>query len=389
MKPSAFATVSTKKSVFALIVILPFLALIALLVAAGSNQGQASINTVATPVVDVMPITIVQQYTEYRAAVGQIEANQVAALSFDRVGRIMQTLVDEGQDVQEGQLVAVQDQQRIEANLQEIAATLARVEANARLAQLSEVRVSELVKQKLDSSQRLDEVRQSTIAANAQVTETKARQTSLEIELSKTRLYAPFAGTVITRQVDVGTVVNPGQAIYLLQKQGSLQARIALPADDAKNYQVGQAVKLRVAATEYAAKVKSIAPQRTTATRSVDMLFSFDDENAPVLAGDLVSLAQEQTINTQGSWVPRSALVSGVRGLWSVFVVEKTADKTSLVAKLVELNYADEQRADVNGALQAGDYIVARGVHKLVPGQEVNTQIVDSEQQQAVLEKRQ
>jgi len=121
----------------------------------------------------------------------------------------------------------------------------------------------------------------------------------------------------------------------------------------------------------------------------VDMLFSFDDENAPVLAGDLVSLAQEQTINTQGSWVPRSALVSGVRGLWSVFVVEKTADKTSLVAKLVELNYADEQRAFVNGALQAGDYIVARGVHKLVPGQEVNTQILDSEQQQAVLEKRQ
>jgi len=370
-------------------VILPFLALIALLVAAGSNQGQASINTVATPVVDVMPITLVQQYTEYRAAVGQIEANQVAALSFDRVGRIMQTLVDEGQDVQEGQLVAVQDQQRIEANLQEIAATLARVEANARLAQLSEVRVSELVKQKLDSSQRLDEVRQSTIAANAQVTETKARQTSLEIELSKTRLYAPFAGTVITRQVDVGTVVNPGLAIYLLQKQGSLQARIALPADDAKNYKVGQAVTLRVAATDYAAKVKSIAPLRTSATRSVDMLFSFDDENAPVLAGDLVSLAQEQTINTQGSWVPRSALVSGVRGLWSVFVVEKTADKTSLVAKLVELNYADEQRAFVNGALQAGDYIVARGVHKLVPGQEVNTQILDSEQQQAVLEKRQ
>jgi RND family efflux transporter MFP subunit len=386
MKPSAFATVSTKKSVFALIVILPFLALMALLVAAGSNQGQASINTVAAPLVDVMPITLVQQYTEYRAAVGQIEANQVAALSFDRVGRIMQTLVDEGQEVTEGQLVAVQDQQRIEANLREIAATLARVEANARLAQLSEVRVSELVKQKLDSSQRLDEVRQATIAANAQVTETKARQASLELELSKTQLYAPFTGTVVTRQVDVGTVVNPGQAVYLLQKLGSLQARIALPADDAKNYKVGQAVKLQVATRDYAASVKSIAPQRNSATRSVDILFSFDDKNAPVLAGDLVSLAQEQTINTPGSWVPRSALVSGVRGLWSVFVVEKTADKTALVAKLVELNYADEDRAFVNGALQAGDVIVARGVHKLVPGQEVNTQILDSMQRQAVLE---
>jgi RND family efflux transporter MFP subunit len=364
------------KSAFWLIVVLSFTALVTLMWVSGRGQVNTTLSATPSQVVDIMPISLTQQYLERRVAVGQVEANQLSSLGFDRSGVLIQTLVDEGQSVVVGQLMAKLDSQRLDINLQEIKATLSRVEADLRLAQLSQKRVTELVAKKLESSQRLDEVREATVAASALVLEISARKASIELELTKTQLYAPFAGMVVSRAIDVGTVVNAGQPVLVLQQENDLQVRIALPAAEAQYFSVAQGTQLSWGQQPIQAQVKSIAQQRNISTRTIDVLFTIDSSHQ-ILAGDVVTLERQVDISLSGFWVPRTALISGVRGLWSVFVVELNEQgQAYLVSRLVEVNYVDDLRVYVSGALASGSQVVVNGVHKLVPGQLVKTQVI-------------
>jgi hypothetical protein len=117
--------------------------------------------------------------------------------------------------------------------------------------------------------------------------------------------------------------------------------------------------------------IKSIAQQRRLDTSTVDVIVSLTEQNLSILPGDLLYIDISSDINAQGFWVPRKALVSGVRGLWSLFIVEVIDGEHQLIAKLVEMVHADDKTAFVRGALQDGEVVVIEGVQRLVPGQKV------------------
>jgi hypothetical protein len=124
------------------------------------------------------------------------------------------------------------------------------------------------------------------------------------------------------------------------------------------------------------AQVLSVAQQRNLSTRTVDVLFTLEP-SSQLLAGDLVMLERQIKIELAGCWVPRTALMSGVRGLWSVFTIGiNEQQQTFLVSKLVEVNYVDENKAYISGALAPDTQLVVDGVHKLVPGQQVTVQVI-------------
>ena len=153
-------------------------------------------------------------YWQRSLATGRVEASQQAQLGFELSGTLDQTSVDEGGWVEQGQVLARLDRSRLNARMHELKASLERAKADARLAKLSESRVKDLVLKKLESPQRLDETRESTLAAAALVTEIRARIDSLKVELNKSDILAPFAGYVVERWVDKGTVVTAGPNPY-------------------------------------------------------------------------------------------------------------------------------------------------------------------------------
>jgi hypothetical protein len=114
----------------------------------------------------------------------------------------------------------------------------------------------------------------------------------------------------------------------------------------------------------------------------VDVIVILTEQNLSILPGDLLHIAISSNINSQGFWVPRKALVSGVRGLWSVFVIEVIDGEQQLVAKLVEMVHAENKKSFVRGALRDGVPVVIDGVQRLVPGQKVlineDTQMMSS-----------
>jgi RND family efflux transporter MFP subunit len=357
-----------------LIWLIPFIALIALVVlmkASGNGQTQQAPTEVKKLLVNVMPIQWDQQYVQKRLVVGRAEAPQTAAIGFDLSGPVMDILVDEGQWVVEGQILAKLDDQRLRAQMNELSAILNRATSEANLAEISLKRVVELVDRKLESAQRLDESRESVNAAKAFVDEILARKQTLLVEIGKTKLLAPFAGSVVSRLVDKGTVVGAGQTLFNLQQNGQLEVRFALSADYVDKFSLEQVITLSTHSDQILGKIKSIAQQRRLDTRTVDIIVSLTEQNTAILPGDLLHIDISSNINAQGFWVPRKALVSGVRGLWSLFAVEVINGEQQLVAKLVEMVHADDKKSFVRGALKEGEPVVIEGVQRLVPGQKV------------------
>ena len=362
---------SYKKYLIWLVPIVALIALVLLMKASGNGQIQQSTIEVKKHLVNVMPIEWHEQYVQKRLVVGRAEAPQTAAIGFDQGGSVVDIFVNDGQAVVQGQILAVLDNQRFKAQMNELSAILNRAKSEANLAELSLKRVVELVAKKLESVQRLDESTESLNAANAFVNEILARKQTLLVEISKTKLLAPFDGSVVRRLVDKGTVVSTGQTLFNLQQDGQLEARFALSADHVNNFSIDQVIAVTTKTNQTSGKIKSIAQQRSLDTRTVDMIISLTEPNLSILPGDLLHIDISSNIDAQGFWVPRKALVSSVRGLWSLFTVEEIDGEQQLVVKLVEVVHADDRKAFVRGALKEEVSVVIEGVHRLVPGQKV------------------
>jgi RND family efflux transporter MFP subunit len=359
------------------LLVLPFLGLIALVVAAGSGQVIAPPVSAKAHEVEVTRLIEQESYQQQRIAYGRVESGQRIDAGFELAGTINSVLVDEGQSFEKGQLLAKLDTQRLHARMQELNAALARAEADYRLAKLSEKRVRELVAKQLESTQRQDETREATLSAEALVAEINARKASLQVDLDKSILLAPFAGSVRISQIDPGTVVAAGQSVLTLQQNAALEARIALPEDDAAGLLIDGQYNLLKGTNKLTVRLKSIATQRSLDTRTVDVRFELEDGVKAVMPGDLVAYSYTKSIQEQGIWIPKQALSSGVRGLWTLFIVEGEGNQ-HILSKSVEVLHVEGQQAFVRGALKQGDLLITNGVQRLVPDQVVTASVVSS-----------
>lgn len=347
------------------------LLLVALLWGAGAGQAQSDAVVPGAEVVVTDQVHI-QQGFEVRVTLrGLVESAQRAQLSFDIAGTLVALEADEGQQVAAGAPLATLDTARLEARQQELQAALTRAKAEAELACLSKVRVDELVGKQLESGQRRDEVRAQLQAAQAQVAEVEAALLSVQVEREKSQLNAPFDGQLVARYVDEGSTVTPGSAVFLLTNNHRLQARFAVPAHDIDDLSLDQRVQVQVDGQPYAGTVTQRVSQRSTQTRTVDMLVTL--HQAPsVLPGDMAMMTLTRQRPEQGAWVPVTALSNGLRGLWTLFIVDSGAAgeaKARVQARSVEVIYTDGQRAFVRGALRDNEQFVRGGTHKLSPGQ--------------------
>lgn len=353
--------------------------LLTLLMLASGEQSAAALDqeqslVVQNSTVEVTSINLQDTYVKPRVVFGQIESVSLSDIGFELGGTLSEIAVVEGQYVKRGETLASIDTSRLLARQNELQSALNSALANAKLAALSAQRIKELVAKNLEPQQRLDEVQAQLDASSAVVSEARARLKSLTVEFDKSVLVAPFEGQIVRQYVDEGTVLNNGQAVFSILAKEALEARFGLPENTAFGLSAGQQLPIVIEQQSLIASVKSVAKQRNRATRTIDSVFSVDlaqlDEQQKklIVAGDLVSLTVDIPQKKAGAWVPTSALASGIRGLWTLYIVD--ANKT-IQTRLVSIEYAEQNRAYVSGAIAQGDKLVINGIHRLTPNQTV------------------
>jgi RND family efflux transporter MFP subunit len=314
-------------------------------------------------------------YTVPRSYQGRVEAARRSKLGFELAGELARLTVDEGVRVAAGETLARLDTDRLQARRREVAAALDSARADRELARSTLERVRGAREANAVSAQRLDEARERLAAAEARVREAAARLESIDVDLAKSELTAPYDGLVAVRHGDEGDVVAAGQPVIELLQRAGPEVRIGVDAAAARRLSPGDVVALEVAGGTRDAAVEAILPERGQATRTVDVRFVIDAELGPDLrAGDVATLTLEREVRGQGVWLPLDALTAGTRGLWAVYVAaERDGDgaERTIQRRSVELLYQDGARAFVRGGFSEGTHVVTAGLQRLVPGQRV------------------
>jgi len=279
-------------------------------------------------------------------------------------GVIRELRVEEGMRVSEGQVLAVleDDEQRIAAERARTAAEVATSELERQAGLLDQGLVSEDVYERL----RRDAVDARHAAELA------------ELELSRTRIRAPFSGVVLTRQLDVGATVSDGTAVYDLADVDPLEADVNIPERHVTRLRPGQSVRLTADASDASvdARIERIAPSVDPATGTVKVTVAVA-AGAGLRPGAFVRVDIVTATHEDALVVPRSALVAEGRR-WHLY---RLAGDGSTVEQLeVTLGFETGERVEIDSvasddALAAGDEVVVIGASALSDGAVV--QVVD------------
>ncbi|HDZ47364.1 hypothetical protein LCGC14_0056580 [marine sediment metagenome] len=300
---------------------------------------------------------------------GRVVAHQSVSLAFEPAGRVNSIIVDRGDAVEEGDMLATLDTRRLESRLAEVVARSDEARASLALAQRQEEREAQLNQNNFASRTALDQARTDRLTLQARLAALAAEHASLTADLDDSTLTAPFSGRVIERYVSVGSLINSGTTAFDLVDIEQLEAHLGLPARLAATFVPGEPVTLSVNGHTVSGKVRTRLPQVDHDSRTQTLVVSMEPSTIAV-PGDLVELRYGITEPARGYWVPLDALIAADRGLWNVLVAETLENDRYRVARAsVELLHTSVDQAFVRGTLAPGMRMITSGTHRILPGQ--------------------
>jgi HlyD family secretion protein len=158
-------------------------------------------------------------------------------------------LVDEGQPVQKGQLLAELAADDLVAALAEAKAHGAEAAAEAHLAEAELQRRRELVRKNILAVDEQDRAERDLQVARARVDTARAQADRYAALIRKARLVAPFSGTVIRRHHHAGEMIEAGQALLTLADLK--RVRVEAEADEADEGRLRRGATVTVRSDAY------------------------------------------------------------------------------------------------------------------------------------------
>lgn len=310
-------------------------------------------------------------YEVERRFAGRVAARQDTDVGFELGGRVASMHVNDGERVQQGDLLASLDTELLITERDQLQAQLADTQARQELNAANIARHQSLQASGFASQQRLDELltEQKTLAASADAMQ--ASLSNVASRLRKAQLRAPYDGVVAHRFADQGTVVAAGSPVIRLQEVAAMEAMVGVPVSFALNLDAGQQLPMQLRSQGFQARVITIGADVNTVTNTVNVRLLLPPE-VQAFNGDIIQLVMTESVPQAGFWIPAGAITDGVRGRWTVYALQPQAeDKFSVEARDVQIHHSRAEKVFVSGALADGERIVATGVHRLVPGQQV------------------
>lgn len=334
----------------------------------------------ATAIRQVVPVELAVAadagVTDPVVATGRYAARDEIPLAFKTGGVVARLLVDEGDAVRRGQLLAALD-------LREIDALVARAQAGVDKAQRDHDRVARLAADSVATRAQLQDAATALDAARADLAQARVNREYSVIT-------APEAGVVQQRLLVAGALAAPGQPVVLLGggRRGAV-VRAGVPDRDAVRLRVGDAATARFAALpgrDFTGRVVLVgrAADARTGTYAVEVALSGAATLPLGLVGELQitpRTAPRGTPSTaagarRGVAVPMTALLEPDGDSAWVLVLPSARDTVPL-ARRVGVRGVAGDRALVDG-MPAGTLVVARGAAYVTPGTVVRVTAADT-----------
>ena len=197
------------------------------------------------------PVALVKVYEVARKATGQqrrisgkVESPDRSTLSFGVAGRIEEIPVEQGQVVVRGEILARLDQQPLKIALQNALANVSTARANFLDAQTNLKRFEELTASGVSTAAELDGARVRLATSEGDLQVAQGNLAKAELDLERSVLVAPYAGSIVSIEVDDFQEVAPSNPVIVLQSEQSLGVDIRMPETLIQQIRYGQIVEV-------------------------------------------------------------------------------------------------------------------------------------------------
>lgn len=264
----------------------------------------------ATPEIEVttVSLTFPSQANAVLTASGYVVAQQKAAVASKGTGRLEYLGVQEGDKVKKGQLIGRLEDQDVMAALARATADLQLARADSEDAHRTFERQKALFASGLTSRAELEGTEARFKRVLASIMSAQAAVRSAEVSVENTRIRAPFDGTVLTKDADVGEVVAPfgaasnsRGAVVTMADMSSLEVEADVSESNITRVKIGQPSEITLDAypdKRYQGYVHKIVPtaDRSKATVLTKVRFKDRDERVlPEMSAKVIFLAKEVT----------------------------------------------------------------------------------------------
>lgn len=283
-------------------------------------------------------------------AAGSIEPTVTQPIASKVMGRLTAILVDEGDTVRKGQVLA-----KLEAG--DLQSTVDEAQARLKLAQTQYQRANELVQQRFVAPVELDRAKADLAAAQATVKRTQTLRDVLT-------LVAPADGMVLKRDGEVGQVITAGQALMTLSCCAPLRATVDVDEEDIGRVYKGQRVVLRADALPgqvLAGTVSDITPKGDPISRSYRVRIKVPNTKG-LMAGMTVEANLVVTQRDKALLVPSSAVQKN-----NVLVVQNGAAHQ----QAIQVGIAGSSKTEVLSGLSDGAQVVTLPTAEITEGRRV------------------
>lgn len=285
-------------------------------------------------------------------ALGTARADETVTITARVSDTISALYFDSGQRVEAGEIL-------VELTDTEEAASLAEARATLREAQQEFERVTGLIERGVAPRNRLDEVEAGAARA-------RARVRSIEAQLADRIVRAPFTGVVGLREVSVGGLVRPGDAITSLDDTRVIKLDFTVPERFLASLRTGLPVAAVTSAYPgeiFTGEIAQVDSRIDPVTRAVTVRAEIENRDGRLLPGQLMAVEIERD-RRQTPAVPGSAITRYLDDSF-VFVLAEDGDTAQVERRRVVLGRRDGEIVEILDGLEPGEVVVRNGVHRV------------------------
>jgi len=317
----------------------------------------------------VQVATPTQQSGERIIVSGQIESKETAAISTRIMGFVSSVKVKPGDKVQKGQLLVTISNGDILAKRAQAQAMVSESEAALKDAKKDYERYEELYKKQSASTK---EFENATLHYNSVKAKTEAAyqmKNEADAMLTYTNLVSPFSGVVTQKNIDEGSMANPGVPLLLIEQSGDYHVKASVSENEVGQLKTGMDAEVTIKSTgkTFTGKISEISPSSQFSGGQFQIKVTIPAiEKSGLFSGMFVnvSISSKNSSADQSPLVPASAIIhkDQLAGLYTVSETQTAQLRWVKTGK----TYGDD--VEILSGLNPGEKFIIQSEGKLFSG---------------------
>ncbi|MCC5907281.1 MAG: efflux RND transporter periplasmic adaptor subunit [Balneolaceae bacterium] len=288
------------------------------------------------------------------SSTGNVRAIQEVELSTEVSGKVIGLHINEGSEVERGELL-------VKVNDNDLQAEKTRLESNIEMMEETQARQQQLFERGGVTQEDYD----NTLM---QLNNLQAELASVEAQIERTEVRAPFNGIVGLTYISDGAYVTPSTRIASLQDMNSVRIDFSIPERYSASVMSGNEIRFEVQGVDsvFTGEVIASEPQIDPRTRTLQVRALAGNEEGLLNPGSFANVELILTTYEDAIMVPSVSLIPDA-GTYKVLIVENGTARE----QIVDTGMRTRNHVQILNGLAPGDTVLVSGLLQVNDGEKV------------------